>query len=160
VGYDFSSPFFHAVIIDPEGNRYPLWMKEPDTKEIPSGSYGTQVGCYPWVTSLTIETQLARLPIIKVELNPPFAEAIAFLESPAVVWGRSLIEVQFGYSRGTSGPVLFPTPVRGVLTKPTIDIGQDVRIGLEAQPYGSDAGFHQYVPIGDHSCNRGELRMV
>jgi hypothetical protein len=100
-----------------------------------------------FVQEITIETQLAHLPIITVQLNPPYRDAINFLE------------VQFGYISSTTGAGALVSPVySGVLLKPEVALGQDVTITLNAQGV---SGFSATRQAGGRTFNNvTRLQMI
>jgi hypothetical protein len=137
---DYRNPFMAATIVTVEGDRFPLWLKTSAAAQAAARLGGTF--SLPFVTELSVELQLAYLPIIKLTLTPPYRNAIDFLNSRLIEWGQSTLEVQFGYvqqqSSGSGRAVLSPV-YSGILLKPEVQQGQDTTIVLNAQGVGGFA---------------------
>jgi hypothetical protein len=148
--YDFYNPFLSATIIAVDGKRYPLWTKQKSA-DLASARLQDTVSL-PFLQEVTVEIQLAYLPIMKATLTPPYRDAINFLNSQLVEWGQSQLEVQFGYlgaltsavgaSQAQASVVLSPA-YKGILLKPEIQMGQDIVITLNAQGVGGFAAVRQ-----------------
>lgn len=142
--FDFYSPFASATIVTEDGIRVPLWtgpqaLQSDIALSTPAGQ---RVYSVPWLQELSVEMQMAHVPIIRATLTPPYNEAMAFLDSPLIEWARSILEVQFGYAGGApEGPVLSPI-YTGVILKPDVQIGADVTITLNAQGVGGFGMSH------------------
>lgn len=139
--YDFSSPWVSAVIHNTDGTKVALWTNEhqgattlPDIREDTQNSY-------PWVTQASVTLPAtAALPVITVQLEPPFEDGIRFLDE-AFEWGRSTLHVQFGYTQG--GDPVYTRVWQGLLQKPDINISADVTITLNAQGIGGYSATRQ-----------------
>ncbi len=130
--YDFSNPFVAAAIVTEGGKRYPLWagIKKEDVETAKLGT----TAALAFVQEVSIELQLAFLPLIKVTLAPPYRDAINLLDSHLMEWaGGSRLEVQFGYLSSTTGDAILSNVFTGVMTKPEIQFGADCVITLSAQ---------------------------
>jgi hypothetical protein len=152
---DYLNPFMAATIVMTDGKRYPLWLKTSAAAQraanLKEGATGTS--SLPFLAEVTVEIQLAYLPIIKATLTPPYRDAINFLNSRLIEWGQSQFEVQFGYivqqpadpadpQRATGRAILSEKYV-GILLKPEVQLGPDVVITLNAQGVGGFAAARQ-----------------
>lgn len=137
---DYRNPFLSATIVTTDGDRFPLWLKTPASKQA-SARLGS-TSSLAFVTELTVEMQLAYLPVIKLTLTPPYRNAIDFLNSRLIEWGQSILEVQFGYvvrRSGGSGQTILSPVYSGILLKPEVQQGSDTVITLSAQGVGGFA---------------------
>lgn len=150
--FDFYSPFMAAWIVqnpeNPEGTRFPLWVEGVSTArrhELMHSGIGLDddLQSLAFCTEISVELQLAYVPKITATLTPPFREGLAFLNSPLIEWGNSVLEVQFGYTGGSSGDAVLSPVFSGILLKPEITIGQDLSITLNAQGIGAFTGARQ-----------------
>lgn len=139
-----------ATIVTPDGERYPLWLRTSAAAQA-SARLGT-TNSLAFVTELSVELQLAYLPIIKVTLSPPYRSGLDFLNSRLIEWGQSILEVQFGYvvqqaadrgdpSRPVGRAILSPV-YSGVILKPEVQLGE-TSIVLNAQGVGGFAAVRQ-----------------
>ena len=154
---DFRNPFFSCRIITENGTTYPLWAKNPASRSAPSlSSAGLKVAkAFPYVTEITVEMQLAYLPVIKVSLAPPYREGIDFLNSKLVEWGQSILEVEYGYIQNRT-PIM-SAPLSGVLLKPDIQLGPDLSITLNAQGVGGFGASRQQGTITLNNVTRKQI---
>ncbi len=133
--YDFYSPYVAAAVISPEGERVPLWtsLGGVGANNPVAETMFKRAGVYSlaYVTQVSVTINLADLPQISITLNPPYEEAVKILDSTFVEWGRSLIEVQFGYTGGGQN-VLSPV-YTGLMLQPDISLGDDPTITLKGQ---------------------------
>lgn len=138
--FDFSSPFLAAAIIDPLGNRWPLWLKQlvPEAQRTSRTGANLQVESIPYLSELSVKLDLAFAPVIKAVLTPPFAEGRKLLDSSIIEFGYSRLEVQFGYAGGAPAGVVLSNVFSGQLFEPDIQFGTDITITLNAQ---GDGGF-------------------
>lgn len=144
--YDFSGPFMSCAIVNPDGRRLPLWINDMEAATLRPEDVADDVPSYPWVTNATVELSLAEVPKITVELAPPFREGMRFLDE-AFEWGRSRIEVQFGYASGTSGGSIRSPVWSGLIQKPNVSIGADISITLNGQGTGGHVATRQQSVI-------------
>ena len=140
--YDFSGPYVSAVIINPDGSRYPLWTNQQRGSSSRSEDAPPSM---PFLSNVTVEINQGYVPTISAELEPTFREGIEFLDT-AFEWGQSQLEVQLGYVGGVSGGPILST-YTGTMLKPDVQIGEDIRITLNAQGVG---GFSAVVFPGYH----------
>lgn len=143
--FDLYSPFMSAsILMDPDdpSSRVPLWsdlegwVERGNASPAVRGLLSRDIYALSYVSELSVELQLAYLPIISVTLTPPYRDAIAFLDSPLIEWGRSVLEVRFGYTGGApEGAVLSP-PFSGLILKPDVTLAEDCTIVLKAQGVG------------------------
>lgn len=126
---DYLGPFCQTTIIQPDGERVPLWMNSASNSR----------GDLPFVNEVNVKMQLAGVPIISAKLCLPIEEGRRFLDSTLVAWGGGPgggpeLEVILGYARGPNGRPVFTAPAyRGLLLKPEVTIGADITITLQAQ---------------------------
>lgn len=136
-GHDFANPFVAASITTKDGDReFPFWTSPEHV--VKSGTFGDggddpQLKSLAFLQEVVVELQLAYIPIITLTLAPPFRDAVAFLDSELIEWGRSRISVQFGY---VGGKDKLSQVYSGVMLKPDITIGEDVNIAINAQGTG------------------------
>lgn len=150
---DYRNPFLSATIITPDGERYPLWLETSPIAQASARLGNTYSLCF--ISELSVELQLAYLPLIKVTLTPPYRDAINFLDSKLIEWGQSILEVQFGYvaqqpqrfsgalSGRPAGRVILSDVYSGIILKPEVQLGEDVTITLTAQGVGGFAAVRQ-----------------
>lgn len=153
--FDFYNPFMTAIIETPDGKRFPLWLQTNSTDRAAARLSDDTVSL-PFLQELTVEIQLAYLPIIKATLTPPYRDAINFLDSTLIEWGQSVLEVNFGYIIGDNA-VLSPLPYRGILFKPEVQLGQDIVITLTAQGVGGFAAAKQEANETINNATRREI---
>jgi len=140
--FDFSNPFISAAIVY-KNDRFPLWMRLPKERLANLGHGLRNTRALAFVQEISIEIQLAHLPIIQVQLTPPYRDAINFLDSELMEWGNSVLEVQFGYISNTSGTAVLSAVYSGILLKPEVSLGSDVTITLNAQGVGGFSAVRQ-----------------
>jgi hypothetical protein len=138
--FDFRNPFMAATIITTSGERFPLWLKTNKINQQVANLGKTY--SLPFLQEISVELQLAYLPIIKATLAPPYKNAIDFLNSTLIEWGQSQLEVRFGYAVG-GGYSVIAGPYTGILLKPEIQVGQDMVITLNAQGVGGFGAARQ-----------------
>lgn len=141
--FDFSAPFVAARIITPDGSAFPLWTNiggaETTTPTVP----GTEaIRALSFVQEVQVQLNLSGVPIITVQLAPPFEAGMAFLDSPlADGLMRNRIEVQLGYAGGTSdGGAILSAPFAAALVAPEVTIDTSVQISLKGQGLGTTGG--------------------
>lgn len=140
--YDFSNPFVSAAIVSVDGKRYPLWSGL-DEKDAGTAGLGS-TAALAFLQEVTIEIQLAYLPLIKATLSPPYRDAINFLDSSLMEWaGGARLEVQFGYLSNTSQNAVLSNVFTGMMGKPEVQLGTDCTITLNAQGVGSFSASRQ-----------------
>jgi hypothetical protein len=144
--YDFSSPFSAARIIDRDGNAWPLWVNiggENVTRPSVPGAEDLQA--LSWVEQVEVKLDLSGVPVITVQLSPPFHEGMMFLDSELInSVGENVIEVQLGYARGTSnGQAILTPPFAGVILNPQVSIDMDIQITLTGQGTASFSTIRQ-----------------
>ena len=141
--YDFYTPFFSCAIIDPDGNRFPLWTDLTNLSTTTLDKVGLSIRSLPFVTELSVELNLNYLPEINASLEPPYRDAMAFLDSSVVEWSESVFECQFGYIGGADEKTVLSPIFDGILLKPEIQMGSDIKINLVAK--GSSAYSSAYT---------------
>lgn len=150
--YDFYSPFFTAAVVAQSGNRYPLTVAAESGNKLSvggasalkltgltaSGAETTELTYLPFLTEVTVEMEMGFIPIISATLNPPFELARKMIDTEAVEFMSSTLEVTFGYSagRGNSTQLAVSPTFMGLITKPDISLGADITIALNAQGTG------------------------
>jgi hypothetical protein len=165
--YDFSGPYMAVAIRNREGKVFPLWSKPAEgaglaasvssaAGAIGGASGDAELPPMPWVSQVTVTMQLADVPVITVLLTPPFREGLQFLDSPLIEFGDSELQVQLGYVGGTqSGYALSPV-FSGLLLEPSVAIGEDIQITLNAHGTG---GFSAARQEGSRTAKEGETRL-
>lgn len=148
----FYNPFLSARIVTESGESYALWT-DPKGNFSRSGLKNTK--SLPFLQDLTVEMQLAYLPVIKATLVPPYREGIDFLNSRLIEWGQSRLEVQFGYLDGGK-PVLSPV-LSGIILQPDVQIGSDISITLNAQGVGGFSAVRQQGTLTLNNTTRIEV---
>lgn len=156
--YDFSAPFVAARIVDAEGRIYPLWT---NVQEATQSTFGNgpevELEALSYLQSVTVELNLSGLPTISATLAPTYETGIRFIDSKlADSGGANFLEVQFGYTGGTSeGDAILSPVYGGMLLNPEISIGEDISIQLNAQGTG---GFALVRQTGTRTSEEGETR--
>lgn len=149
--YDFSTPWVSAAILNPDGSSIGLWTNEQAGSTSDQSKQGGAENSYPWVTEASVTLPATdKVPVISVQLEPPFEDGIRFLDE-TFEWGRSTLQVQFGYTE--NGDPIYTQPWRGTLLKPDINIGESVTITLHAQGLG---GFSAVRQRGGETPAEGE----
>lgn len=162
MSYDFYSPFMSAAIItDPDNQqntRYPLWSNMPSERYLDLARDGTPLSSLAFLKDMTLELQLAFLPRISATLAPPYPEAIKFLDSQLIEFGRSILQVQFGYSTGAPSGLVLSPPFSGILLQPDVRIGVETTITLNAQGVGGFSMTRQ--ESGKTFANKSRLDII
>jgi hypothetical protein len=140
ITHDFYNPFVAAAIITENGDRVPLWTNaldpEADFTLHNLAMKAQEIESMPWLAEVSVELQLAYLPIMRAVLTPPYREAIKLIDSDIIAWTKSILEVQFGYVTGDSRPAQLSKIHKGVIFKPDIRMGRTYSITLPAQGVG------------------------
>ena len=135
--YDFFAPFVRVALTKDDGSRLPLWfgassLVDADEflyAQVPnSGGLGTNLAI---VSGVEIEQSLGNFFTIKVTCSPTFPDAMALLESDAIVIGDTTLELQYGYIAG--GGTLLTRTFVGLLTDPEFSLGEEITVTLSAQ---------------------------
>lgn len=144
VTYDFSSPFMSAAIFTTDGTRIALASNNSGGPNFALASKTNDaLASFPYVSEISVELNLSYMAKIRVVLSPPYSDAIAFLDSPLIEWGSSIIEVQFGYTGGASPQGVLTPIFSGVMLKPDIVLGAESTIILNAQGIGAFSAVRQ-----------------
>jgi hypothetical protein len=100
---------------------------------------GQDLKALAWVEQIEVKLDLSGLPIITVQLSPPFEEGMKFLDSELVnAAGQNVIEVQLGYAGGTSdGRAILTPPFAGIILNPQVSIDVNIQITLTGQGQAS-----------------------
>lgn len=139
--YDFSTPWVSAIILNPDGTSIGLWTNEQAGSTSDQSGQGGAENSYPWVTEATVTLPATdKVPVISVQLEPPFEDGIRFLDE-TFEWGRSTLQVKFGYTE--NGDPIYTQPWQGTLLKPDINISESVTITLHAQGLGGFSAIRQ-----------------
>lgn len=138
--YDFHNFFMSAVIVSKDGDRTPLGIRTEDVGK-PTGAatadlVNGKIFSLPFLSELTVETQLADIPIMKATLTPPYREAIALLESRLIEFGSSSLEVQFGYVGASPAQTFIGPTWTGLILTPNIQLGREISITYSAHGVG------------------------
>ena len=156
--FDFSAPFVAARIIDQDGNSFPFWTNlggsETDRPTLPGGE---ELQAMAFLQEVQVSFGLGFVPKMTAQLSPPFREGMAFLNSRlANAAGRNALQVQFGYSSGTSSGGAVMSPVfTGQILQPDITIDTDVQISLITEGVGPSSAARQN---GIAVAEEGEVR--
>ena len=144
VTYDFSSPFMAVALITTDGTHIPLFSNNGGGPNFALASKTNDaLASFPYVSEVSVDLNLSFMPTIRVVLQPPYNEGIAFLDSPLIEWGASLLEVQFGYSGGSQPQGVLTPTYTGITLKPDVSLGSDVTITLNAQGVGAFSAVRQ-----------------
>jgi hypothetical protein len=81
------------------GTRVPLWTNAKDFSGYNQALVDANIPSLAVVTDVTVVIDLSGLPVISANLSFPYQEGIAFIESGLIEWGKTILEVQFGYVR-------------------------------------------------------------
>lgn len=159
--YDFSAPFVAARILLPDGSAYPLWTNVGGAETVrPTIPNQPDLQALCFVQEVQVQLSLAAgLPQISVQMSPPFAEGIKFLDSPLADGRRTnRLEVQLGYAGGTGStqPVLSP-PYVAALHAPEVSIGEDVQITLKGNGLGDSVRVQNGQAVARANENRRAL---
>jgi len=130
--HHFSGSFMAARIVTQSGEKIPLWQSPKMESESSDSSSAGMPKTLPYLQEITVELGLGAVPILKAVLTPPYAAAMRILDSRLVEWVSNTLEVQFGYTGGSSQAVLSPV-YTGVIIKPEIEFGEYVTITLNGQ---------------------------
>lgn len=116
------------------GRIVELWTKPQDT-------HLSEFNALAFVSQVTIDYVFGETAKLAMVLTPPYEDGLALLQSELVRFGVGRLEVEFGYSTGTStggGATSFSQlPFSGFLQKPDVTIGKDISITLNAWGTGS-----------------------
>jgi hypothetical protein len=156
--FDFSSPFVVSRIIDHDGNAYPFWVDVGETlQDHPTLPGGEELQAMAFVQQVQVSLDLSGIPKISAQLSPPFREGMAFINSHlANSAGQNKLEVQFGYSAGTSDGRSVRSPVyTGMLLQPEIQIDVDIQITLNTEGVGPTSAANQ---VGQAVAEEGQTR--
>jgi len=113
--YDFSNPVMMAIIVNPDGERIPLWTNSFGKGDLPA---------LPVLTELTIELQPNFMPKITATLAANYQDILKFLTDRKIQYGLSSLQVQFGYIGKGGAPKLSPV-YTGLLTTPDVSIAPE-----------------------------------
>jgi hypothetical protein len=144
--YDFSAPFAAARILDVDGNAWPLWVNVGGAESgRPSMPGGEDLKALAWVDQIEVKLDLSGIPVITVQLAPPFEEGMKFLDSSLIdSAGQNMIEVQLGYASGTSdGQATLSPPFSGLIFNPQVAIDTQIQITLTGQGVASFSEIRQ-----------------
>ena len=142
--FDFYSPYVSAAIYDPVKDvRYPLWSNV-DPAALEAANVAPELRALSFLQNIVVEQNLGPIPKITAELDIPYREGIAFLNSDLIEWGVSHLQVQFGYTGGTGEDTVLSPVYEGILLKPDVVIsGERVGITYNAQGVGAYSAVRQ-----------------
>ena len=105
--YDFFNPFMSARIVAKDGTTYPLWTTGVDGKDIflqtsPSIEHkdGEPLKALAFMTEIQVEMLPAAIPRMSVKLEPPYIDAIKFLDSELIEFGTHRLKFNSDMQRG------------------------------------------------------------
>lgn len=115
--YDTLNPYMGVRLVRPDGSYIPLWT---------SSEFGKSC---PFVTDVEVELKFQWVPNITVTLTGSYEDLLPWVSTDDfIVWGRTQVEVQFGYVSGTT---VLGSPVHsGLVTKPDVTLGTEVSMVL------------------------------
>lgn len=106
----------------------------------PQESQNSDLNALAFVSQITVDHKFGDNAIIALVLTPPYEDGLALLQSDIIRFGTGRLEIEFGYSTGTStgpGATTFKQlPFSGFLQKPDVSIGNDITITLNAHGVG------------------------
>jgi hypothetical protein len=116
------------------GKVVELWTENQDSE------LTKDLGALAFVSQIDVKLKMGENAAISLVLTPPFEEALLFMQSELIRFGNGRLEVELGYTTGTSdgtGETSFTTlPFSGFLQKPDVSIGTDITITLHALGVG------------------------
>ena len=116
-----------------DGRTVELWT-EPQQTTL------TDLNALAFVSQLTVDYTFGETVKLAMVLTPPYEDALALLQSELIRFGVGRLEVEFGYTTGTStgggATQRSMLPFSGFLQKPDVSIGKDITITLNALGVG------------------------
>jgi hypothetical protein len=116
------------------GKVVDLWVDKQDS------ALTEGLDALAFVSEINVKLKMGENAEISLVLTPPFEDALVFMQSELIRFGNGRLEVQLGYSTGTTtgdGETSFTTlPFSGFLQKPDVSIGSDIVITLHALGVG------------------------
>ncbi len=146
---DFRTPFMAVAIRNSQGIVLPLWQLDenaPAAAEFPNNKG------FAWVQQVIVELNLGDVPVLTAQLTPPFREGLEFLDSSFIHYGNSELQIQIGYL----DPKIAPSVFTGLLLEPSISLGIDLSITLNAHGVG---GFSALRNEAGRTNKEGETRL-
>jgi hypothetical protein len=146
---DFRTPFMAVAIRNNAGNVLPLWAideNSPAASEFPNNKG------FAWVQEVTVELNLGDVPVLSAQLTPTFREGMEFLDSSFIHYGNAELQIQIGYTDPKIAPLVFT----GMLLEPSITIGTEMSITLNAHGVG---GFAALRNEAGRTSKEGETRL-
>lgn len=132
IKHDFTNPIVSCAIVSKDGSeRVPLWTNTQINLSGEATLLRDNTLSLAVVQELIVELDLGYIPVLTATLVLPQAEAIAFLNSNVIVWGRSRLVCQIGYAMGDE--VFLSDPYEGILMEPDIQTGVQTTINLVGQ---------------------------
>lgn len=155
-----------AILHGKKGDRYPLWTSRAagESINLPATKYDNgfqdSLKALSFLTEIRIETQLAQIARITARLEPPYLDAIRFMDSELIEFGINRLQVQFGYARGgaSGGPVFSDPPFEGMMLRPEVSFGSDISITLTAQ--GTNGNVISQLPGGGRTFNMKRREII
>jgi hypothetical protein len=115
------------------GRTVELWTQ-------PQEAHLSEFKALAFVSQVTVEHKMGDHVKLAMVLTPPYEDGLLLLQSELVRFGVGRLEIEFGYSTGTTdtgGAVSFTQlPFSGFLQKPDVTIGKDISITLNAEGMG------------------------
>ena len=116
-----------------KGRVIELWTKPQSTNMF-------DLRALAFISQVTVEYTFGENVKLAMVLTPPYEDGLALLQSELVRFGVGRLEVEFGYTTGTStggGATSFTQlPFSGFLQQPDVTIGKDITITLNAHGVG------------------------
>jgi hypothetical protein len=154
--YDFSAPYVAVRIVDAEGNTYPFWVDVSRSMDSLTSEEVIEIGSMAFLQTATVELNFSMLPKLSVNIVPDFEAGIRFLDSKlADAGGANILEVQLGYTTGTSEGAVLSAVYGGLILNPEVSIGEEISITLNASGIG---GYSAARQTGGRTPSEGESR--
>ena len=159
--FDYYSPFFSAVIITREGERYPLWTNAGGSEDT-AREGDDEALSLAFLESISVELELGFVSKITATLVPPFQAARQLLNSEIIEWSSSVLQVQFGYVGGAPDGVVLSPVYEGVILQPQIQLGADTSITINAQGTGGFGPMRSQSgrPFNEPTTRENMLRAI
>jgi len=106
----------------------------------PQETHLSELNALAFVSQVTVDYTFGETVKLAMVLTPPYEDGLALLQSELVRFGVGRLEVEFGYTTGTTtggGATSFSQlPFSGFLQPPDVSIGKDITITLNAHGVG------------------------
>lgn len=135
--FDYFNPFMSVRIVTSSGDIYPLWTSKAGGQSISVPAIKQTLKALSFLTELQVFMDLGGIPRITARIEPPYLDAIKFMDSDLIAVGSNMLQVQYGYAKGVLrggkvGPLLSET-LQGFILEPHVTWGIDTQITITAQ---------------------------